>query len=298
MKIVVIGSINMDCSAKVKALPQKGETILADEFYTLPGGKGANQAVAARRLGADVNMIGSVGNDAAGKVLCETLREEGILTNGIKTVELPSGNAMITVDHKGNNTIVVFAGANSEMNDDWLIKNKPIIQEADYIIIQLEIPIETVKSAVEIAKSLKKKVILNPAPAAQIPDEVYEGLEIITPNETELAVITGTKDIKKGAKKLINKGVKSIIVTLGEKGSLYMDASKEIYTESYNAEAIDTTAAGDSYNAAVAVALCEGKTIEETLKFANAVGALTTTKLGAQEALPFRTEVNAFIEKL
>ncbi|MCG8483937.1 MAG: ribokinase [Clostridia bacterium] len=296
MKIVVIGSINMDYSAKVNKLPQKGETIRANEFYTTAGGKGANQAVAAKRLGADVYMIGAVGDDSAGKELCRRLEAEGVKAHGIKTVDTPSGNAMITVDVTGNNTIVVFAGANSEMNEDWLMKNKSIIEEADYVIIQLEIPMETVKAAIRFSKSLDRKVILNPAPAAEMPEEVYKGLDLMTPNETELAEITRTTDIKEGAKQLLKKGVKSIVVTLGEKGSLYMDDTNEVYTNPYQVDAIDSTAAGDSFNAALAVGLSEDMSLEDALKFANAAGALTTTKLGAQASLPYRDEVNTFIK--
>lgn len=287
----------MDYSVIVNKLPLKGETIRANEFFTTAGGKGGNQAVAAKRLGADVYMIGAVGNDPAGHELCKILEEEGIKTSGIKTVDTPSGNAMITVDRNGSNTIVVFPGSNSEVNEEWLLKNKGIIEEADYVIIQLEIPIEAVKSAIRLSKSLNRKVILNPAPAAKLPDEIYKGLDIITPNETELAEITQTSDVKEGAKKLLEKGVSRIVVTLGEKGSLYMDKSKEIFTEPYQVNPIDTTAAGDSFNGALAVALSEGMSLEDALKFANAVGGLTTTKLGAQMSLPYRDEVNTFLKK-
>ncbi len=284
----------MDYSLKVKKLPEKGETILADSFYTAPGGKGANQAVAAKRLGAEVNMIGALGKDSIGKELRKKLDKEGVITSGIKSVGTPTGNAMITVDNTGSNTIVVYPGANGEMNEDWLWKNINIIEEADYIILQLEIPIKTVIVAIKLAKRFNRKIILNPAPAQVLPEEMFKGIHIMTPNETELAVITGTKDIKEGAKWLLNKGVNSVIVTLGDKGCYFKSKDQEIQMEPYKVDSIDSTAAGDSFNAAVAVALCEGKPLDKALQYANAVGALTTTQLGAMEALPYRDEVEEF----
>jgi len=285
----------MDYSLKVKKLPDTGETILAESFFTAPGGKGANQAVAAKRLGAEVIMIGAVGKDSIGTELRSRLDEEDIATSSIKSVSTPTGNAMITVDNRGYNTIVVYPGANSEMDEDWLLKNIMIIEEADYIILQLEIPIQTVLAAIKLVKRLNKKVILNPAPAQALPEEIFKGIHIMTPNETELAVITGTKDIEEGAKMLLDKGVKSVIVTLGDKGCYYKDEDQEIHMEPYKTNSIDSTAAGDSFNAAVAVALSEGKPLDEVLQYANAVGALTTTKLGAMEALPYKHEVEEFL---
>ncbi len=286
----------MDYSLKVKVLPEKGETILADSFYTAPGGKGANQAVSAKRLGAQVYMIGAIGKDSNGKELTDKLKEEGVITSGIKSVDTPTGNAMITVDHDGSNTIVVYPGANGDTDENWLIKNITVIEDADFIIMQLEIPVKTVIAAVKLANRLKKKVILNPAPASILPEEIFEGIDYITPNETELAVITGTKDIKKGAEILLNKGVENVIVTLGDKGCYFKNKDNEIYMESYKVHSIDSTAAGDSFNAAVAVALCEGKTYKQALQYANVVGALTTTELGAMETLPHKDEVERIIK--
>ena len=296
MKIAIIGSMNMDYSLKVEKLPEKGETILAGSFYTAAGGKGANQAVAARRLGAEAYMIGAVGKDANGRELCDKLEAEGISISGVRSVDTPTGNAMITVDGSGNNTIVVYPGANEEVDEGWIIANKHIIENSDFIILQLEIPMKTVAAAVKLAKSLGKRVILNPAPAADIPAELYSGIDIITPNETELALLTGTKDVYAGARLLLDRGAKSVIITLGEEGCLYMSETGEQSISAYKVNAIDSTAAGDSFNAALAVALCEGKSIEEALCFANATGAITTTKPGAQEALPYREEVEAFMK--
>lgn len=296
MKILVIGSINIDYVSTVEELPQKGETILANSFVYSNGGKGANQAVAARRLGADVALIGAVGKDPIGKKLTDSLGKEGVNVDHIKTVDVPTGNAIITVDKEGNNTIVVYSGANSEVDIDFINNCEKVIEENDILILQLEIPIETVLYSVKLAKSKGKTVILNPAPARDLPDEIYRYIDYITPNETELARITGINDIKKASEKLVNKGTKNVIVTLGEKGCYYI-GDDEIEAKSFEVESVDTTAAGDSFNAALAVALADGKEVKKALEFANAVGALTTTKLGAQLSLPYRDEVMNFIKK-
>jgi len=295
LKIAVIGSLNMDYSLKVRKLPDKGETILASSFYTAAGGKGANQAVAARRLGAEVYMIGAVGRDSNGKELCSKLEAEGISTAGIKKADVPTGNAMITVDDAGGNTIVVYPGANAEVDNSWLGENIAMMEAVDFVVLQLEIPMETVAAAVLTAKKMGKKVMLNPAPAAEIPQELYNMIDVMTPNETELALLTGTRDIDAGARLLLEREAKSVVVTLGEEGCLFMDNSGSINIRSFKVKAIDSTAAGDCFNAALAVALCEGKTIEEALSFSNAAGAIAVTRQGAQESLPLRDEVERFL---
>lgn len=291
MKIAVIGSINMDYSVGVSQLPGKGETITAKTFYHASGGKGANQAVAAKRLGADVYMIGAIGKDGIGRQLYAQLEKEGIKLEGIKYGGQNTGTALITVDAEGNNTIVVYPGANADLDEDWIIKNKSVVEKAEYIILQLEIPMKTVESAVKLARQYDRRIILNPAPAAVIPDEVYGMIDIITPNETELAALSNTSDIEAGARWLLNKGVKNIVVTLGEKGCFYLSGSESYYMPAYPVNAIDTTAAGDAFNGALAVALGEGKTWKEALEFANRAGALTATRKGAQDALPLRDEI-------
>lgn len=292
MNIVVIGSINMDYTLIVDQLPNREETISASAFYTSGGGKGANQALAAKRLGANVLMIGSLGKDSMGTILSENLKKEGIDVSGIKYVDKPTGNAMITVDKNGSNTIIVYPGANEELNYNWIEKFKDKIDDCEIVILQLEIPMDTVENSAKLAKKCGKTVILNPAPAKDIPFELYKYVDIITPNETELMRITGYSDVRQGAKELLKRGVKKVIVTLGDKGSYYADENEEYNVDPIRVHAVDTTAAGDSYNGALAVALCEGKSIKEALEFANIVGAVTTTKLGAQESLPFRSEVN------
>ena len=292
MKIAVIGSINMDYSVGVNALPLKGETIMANAFHLAAGGKGANQAVAARRLGAEVHMVGALGKDGNGKELYQQLDKDGIHLEAIKYVDTPTGNAMITVEKGGSNTIVVFSGANGELDEEWVIKHKNIVEEADFVILQLEIPMKTVAKAVSLAKQFNKQVILNPAPATLIPDEIYKEVDYITPNETELALLTGTHSVEEGAKILLGKGVKTVVVTLGEKGCYYLSREGAGFVQTSVVNAVDTTAAGDAFNGALAVALGEGKSLRESLVFANKVGALATTKNGAQDALPMRSEVD------
>lgn len=296
MKIVVIGSINMDYVFQVVNLPAKGETITASSYQISPGGKGANQAVAAKRLGADVLMIGALGNDGAGGDLCRRLEKEGIDISGILFTDTPTGNAMITVDERGFNTIVVYQGSNADLDIGWVERFREEIKNADCVILQLEIPIEAVVSSIKLAKEYNTKIILNPAPARDIPMEAYRYVDIITPNETELAKLTGTDDIKKGAEILMNRGVKEVVVTLGDKGSYYLSSEREIFAAAVKVNAIDSTAAGDSFNAALAVGLNENSNIEAVLKFSNIVGALTTTRIGAQNSLPYRDEVEKFKE--
>ena len=296
MNIVVIGSMNMDYILTTDNLPEKGETIHANDFKTSIGGKGANQAFAARKLGADVIMIGSVGNDDNGRKIIHRMNELGIDTSRIELVDTKTGNAMINVDNNGNNTIIVYGGANKCVKKEVIDKNEDIIKKADFILFQLEIPIETVEYGINIAKKHNRKIILNPAPAQKLSDNILKNVDILTPNETELAIISGENDLKLGARKLLEAGVKEVIVTLGEKGSYYLSNEKEILSESIKVKAIDTTAAGDSFNGALAVSICEGKYIEEVLEFSNVVGALTTTKSGAENSLPYREAVNKLLK--
>lgn len=295
MKIVVVGSINLDYTLQVDKLPEKGETILAKNYKISLGGKGANQAIAAKRLGADVFMIGAVGSDDKGNYALNKLEEEGLNLSGILNTDDITGNAIITIDNQGFNTIVVYPGSNEKLSTLWVEKHSEIFKEADFVILQLEIPLKTVESAIRLAKENNTKVILNPAPVKNISEDIYKYVDYITPNETELFKMTGTTDIKEGAKKLLDKGVKEVIVTLGEKGCYYTNGREEIIIDSIKVNAIDTTAAGDSFNAALAVALCQFKDIKKALKYANVVGALTTTKIGAYDALPYKIDVDDYI---
>ena len=297
MSIVVIGSINVDYNAKVARLPEKGETILASSFNIVAGGKGANQAIAAGRLGGNVHMIGTVGHDTYGMKMIEEFNHEKINTKGIKIAEQSTGMAMVTVDEAGSNTIVVCPGANDELSLDWINQNKSIIKNASYAILQLEIPMETVEFTIKVAKESDVRVILNPAPVNKISKDIYPLIDILTPNETEIVRLTGEADYKKGARKLLGYGVKEVIVTLGSKGCYYLNKNDDFIIKGYRFNTIDTTAAGDSFNGALAVALTEGKTIKQALLFANAVGGLTTTKIGASKSLPYRKEVEEYLSR-
>lgn len=297
MKIVVIGSINMDLVMKVKRLPEKGETLTAQSYITVPGGKGANQAVAAARLGAEVLMIGALGNDGFGEDLLQKLIEEGVGTDGIRRVEGPTGNALITVDENGDNTILVYPGANQEVTPAWVQQQESIIEKADWVMLQLEIPMNSVVEAARLAKKRNKKVLLNPAPAAALPEELISLVDVITPNETELALLSGSDDIATGAELLLQRGISTVVVTLGDKGSVAYTVSTSITAPPFKVKAVDTTAAGDTFNAALITAIGQGKKLEDALIYANAAGGLATTKMGAQSSLPTRVEVDGFIKK-
>lgn len=295
LEILVIGSINIDYVSTVEKLPKKGETLHANFFEDSAGGKGANQAVGAIRLGANVSMIGAVGSDAIGGRLKDSLAKEGIDISRVNVVDKPTGNAIITVDKNGDNTIVVYPGANFEIDKKWIEDSEELIKKSDIVVLQLEIPMDTVVHSARLAKKHNKTVILNPAPAKELPKEIYQYIDYITPNETELYELTNIQDVETGVKELLNRGSKNVIVTLGEKGCYYLGENGMCQVDSFKITAVDTTAAGDSFNGALAVALCENKTIEEALKYANAVGALTTTKKGAQTSLPCREEVEKFL---
>jgi len=297
LKIAVIGSINMDYTSRVERLPAMGETIMASSFYVSPGGKGANQAVAARRLGAEVAMIGCVGQDAAGRELVERFKRQGIDTSCVRFSEKPTGNALITVDDEGHNTLVVYDGSNGELDINWVKSCEKYLAGSDYVIFQHEIPVETVESAIESCYNMGIKVILNPAPAKKICLDTYKYVDIITPNETELFKLTGRQDAFEGAEVLLSYGVKRVVVTLGEKGCAYVSKNERIMLDGFKVKAVDTTAAGDSFNAALAISLAEGKNIKDALMFSNAVGALTATKFGAQDSLPCREDVDIFLRE-
>ena len=298
-KICVIGSLNMDLVVNVDTMPKKGQTLIGRAFKEVPGGKGANQAVAMARLGADIRMIGKVGKDSFGETLINQLKYDKVKTNYIHREDCASGVAMITVDKNAENSIVVAPGANFKVLEKDIDKCIEAIDESDIVVLQLETPINTIKYALQKSKELGKYTILNPAPAVKLEDSIIENVDLLTPNETELEILSGVKienedDIKKAANVLIEKGVKQLIVTLGSKGSLYIDKDNIKLKKSYKVEAIDTTAAGDSYTGALAVAFAQDKDIDEAMDYASKVGALAVTKEGAQSSLPTMEDVNNF----
>lgn len=297
--ICVIGSLNMDLVVNVDKMPKPGQTIIGSNFKEVPGGKGANQAVAMARLNGNVSMIGKVGEDGFGQTLINSLKNDKVDTTYIKTTKGATGVALITVDNNAQNSIVVSPGANFEVKEEDIDNNIEAIKNSDIVVLQLETPLNTIKYALKKSKELNKYTILNPAPAVKLDDEIIKNVDLLTPNETELEIISGVsieteEDIQKAAQIMIEKGVKELIVTLGSKGSLYINKEKSIFKKAYKVEAVDTTAAGDSYTAALAVALSKDKNIEEAMDFASKVGALSVLKEGAQSSLPTLEDVENF----
>ncbi|TCO77472.1 ribokinase [Marinisporobacter balticus] len=301
--ITVIGSINMDLVTNVENMPKVGETVIGSDFKEIPGGKGANQAVAIARLGGKVNMIGKIGDDGFGKTLLSALKKDKINTDGLKIEEnTPTGVAMITVNGEGDNAIVVIPGANFKVCKEDIENNIEVIEKSKMVVFQLEIPLETVKYGLQRAKELEKYTVLNPAPAKSLDEEMIKNIDLLIPNETELEILTQIEikeeeDFLHASKKLIEKGVKSLIITMGEKGSLYIDKKCVKKFQAKKVNAVDTTAAGDSFIGGVVTYLAEGKEIDEAIVFASKVGALTVTKKGAQSSLPYLEEVGAFEEE-
>lgn len=297
--ICVIGSLNMDLVVNVDKMPKPGQTIIGSNFKEVPGGKGANQAVAMARLNGNVSMIGKVGEDGFGQTLINSLKNDKVDTTYIKTTKGATGVALITVDNNAQNSIVVSPGANFEVKEEDIDNNIEAIKNSDIVVLQLETPLNTIKYALKKSKELNKYTILNPAPALKLDDEIIKNVDLLTPNETELEIISGVsieteEDIQKAAQIMIEKGVKELIVTLGSKGSLYINKEKSIFKKAYKVQAVDTTAAGDSYTAALAVALSKDKNIEEAMDFASKVGALSVLKEGAQSSLPTLEDVENF----
>ena len=297
--ICVIGSLNMDLVVNVDTMPKPGQTIIGSNFKEVPGGKGANQAVAMARLNGNVSMIGKVGEDGFGQTLINSLKNDKVDTTYIQTAKGATGVALITVDKNAQNSIVVSPGANFEVKEDDIDNNIEAIKNSDIVVLQLETPLDTLKYALNKAKELNKYTILNPAPAVKLDDEIIKNVDLLTPNETELEIISGVsieseEDIQKAAQIMIEKGVKELIVTLGSKGSLYINKEKSMFKKAYKVEAVDTTAAGDSYTGALAVALSQDKGMEEAMDFASKVGALSVLKEGAQSSLPTLEDVENF----
>jgi ribokinase len=296
-KILVIGSSNTDMVIKTDKLPEPGETVLGGTFFMNPGGKGANQAVAAARLGGKVTFVTKVGNDLFGSQTIGILKKEGIDTKNIVTDEdSPSGVALITVNSVGENNIVVAPGANGTLQPGDISGNHFSGDKYEILLLQLEIPVMTVEYAALTAAENGIKVILNPAPAQKLHDYLLKHIWLITPDQTEAEIITGIKvtnesSAEAAATILKKKGVKNVIVTLSEKGAFVKSDEFTGIIPGISVEAVDTTAAGDVFNGAVAVALAEGKTLEEAVFFANKAAGLSVTRLGAQASAPYRNEI-------
>lgn len=297
-KILVIGSLNMDSVIKTEQMPKPGETVMGDEVTYVPGGKGANQAYAAGKLGGNVAMIGAVGNDSFGDIMIDNLKKVGVDINGIKRVDgIGTGQAYIMVDGNGQNSIVVIPGANQCVTKDLIDENIEMIQNSDIVVMQLEIPVETVLYVKELCVKFGKQIIFDPAPAvSDLPDEFWSGIDYIKPNETELEILTGIaadleENIAGSAETLLKKGVKNVIVSLGEKGCFYMSEQVRRMIPTQKIEAVDTTAAGDSFTAAFALALSRGEKVDEAIRLGQKVSGIVVSRKGAQTSIPSREEI-------
>ena len=301
MKILTIGSSNTDLTVHIANMPKPGETVLGRDFTIGAGGKGANQAVGAARLGAEVTFSCMVGDDENGRRSIEGYRKEKIDTSYIFVhPEAPSGVAMILVDGKGENCIVVDSGANGRFRPDDVDKIGAL-EKFDIALAQLEIPLETVEHAADLCSAAGVRFVLNPAPARKLPESLLAKTDIITPNETEAEILTGiqvsdSQGAEAAAKALCAKGVKSVIITLGCKGAYLYSEGRGRLARAYKVDAVDTTAAGDIFNAALCVALGSGKGLDEAAKFASAASAIAVTRKGAQSSIPNYDEVTEFIE--
>lgn len=299
-RILVVGSSNTDMVIQTDHLPVPGETILGGTFFMNPGGKGANQAVAIARLDGKVTFICKIGKDVFGYQSKQLFEDEGIDVSHIFfDAEQPSGIAMITVDNKAENCITVASGANMNLTPDDLASAQSAINEAEIILLQLEIPMNTVEYVARTAKKQNKKVILNPAPAQPLSEELLKSLYLITPNETEAELITGQKitDVEtaiKAASLIRAKGVENVIITMGSQGALVYTGNICELVPAYKVKAIDTTAAGDIFNGALAVAIAEGHGWIEAARFACKASAIAVTRAGAQSSAPYRKEVEMF----
>lgn len=296
--ILVVGSSNTDMVVQSDHLPRPGETVLGGTFFMNPGGKGANQAVAAARLGGDVTFVCKVGNDIFGQQASRLFEDEGIDTSFVFTDPVnPSGVALISVDSNAENCISVASGANANLLPSDLKQLDKAMDKADLVLMQLEIPLVTVEHVADVASRKGKRVILNPAPACKLTDELLGKLFLITPNETEAEMISGIKvtdelSAKEAARVIKAKGVENVIVTLGSKGALLYTGSIVEIIPAERVEAIDTTAAGDVFNGALVVALSEGYSLRDASRFASKASAISVTRAGAQSSAPYRYEIN------
>lgn len=298
--ILVIGSLNMDMSVSLDKIPEVGETVLGNGLSYREGGKGANQACAAGKLLAEVRMLGCIGQDEFGKRQRESLEESGVAAEYLKeSLSQPTGTAIIYVDVRGDNNIVVIPGANNQCDAEYLSAQHELFEWCDYVLLQMEIPHDAVEFAVIKAKEMGKTVILNPAPAPEtLSEHILQAVDYLTPNETELMKLSGVKgdsieEMKKGASILRERGVKQVLVTLGDRGALLVKEGETRIYPAQKVKAVDTTAAGDCFNGAFVTALAEGKSEEEAILFANAASAIAVTRKGAQESLPMREELDS-----
>ncbi len=301
--VLVVGSANMDMVVSTSRFPRPGETVLGRSFAMFPGGKGANQAVACAKLGGNVTFIGRMGKDVFRDRLFASMRNDGVKLRRV-TIDpsLPTGIAVITVDSTGQNQIMVASGSNMALLPADIDRHKTAFGEARVLLVQLETPLPAVQRAVALAKQKKLTVILNPAPARRLPKSLLTMVDYLTPNENELSVLSGLPvhglaSAERAARKLMAGGVSSVIVTLGAKGCMAVTARGSRIFPSYKVHAVDTTAAGDAFNGALAFGLAAGLSLEAAVPFANGVAALSVTRMGAQSSMPSMKEVRTFMRR-
>lgn len=303
-KLTVLGSINADHVIQVPHFPQPGETLSGQNYHIVYGGKGANQAVAAARLGAKVDFIACIGEDKIGLEMKQAFQKDGINTDSIATIQgETTGIAMIQVADSGENSIVISAGANAHLTTDIVDKFKQKILDADALLMQLETPLNAIIYATKIAKQAGKHTVLNPAPAKALPDELLAQLTMITPNETEAELLTGVKVVDEqsaaqAAAVFHQKGVAIVLITLGAKGVFISHNALQKIIPGFRVQAKDTTAAGDTFNGALVTALLEQKSLEEAIQFAHAAAAISVTRFGAQTSIPNRQETLDFLANI
>jgi len=295
-QIVIVGSANTDMVVKAPRIPGPGETVIGGDFLMAAGGKGANQAVAAARLGARVTLVARLGTDMFGDQAIAGYQHEGIDTTYIvRDADHPSGIALISVDAQGENSIAVASGANAHLTPLDVDRASQAIGEAHVLLVQLEVPLDAVRRAVTIAHDMGVRVILNPAPAREIAPPLLAQVSIVTPNEHEVKVVVGEPDQAHAIRRILDAGVETVLVTLGAQGVLWATRETQILVRAFPVEAIDTTAAGDAFNGGLAYALGRGLSMAEAIRYANAVAAISVTRLGAQPSLPTGAEVAAFL---
>ena len=297
-KIIVVGSSNVDITARVKKLPLPGETVGGGTLLRANGGKGANQAVAAARMGADVVFLTCLGSDASGEMLSSQFAADGIDTSCIKLSATPTGTALIFVDDNAENCIAVAPGSNMDLMPDDIDAARGSMTGAEFLLVQLEIPMPTVVRSVELADSLGIKTVLNPAPMNRVPEELFSHIWLITPNQTEAEQLTGVHvatedDARRAAAALFAKGVKNVIITMGSSGSMVCTPEGAEFVPSRKVQAIDTTGAGDVYNGALVAALADGKTLIEAARTATLASSIAVTRMGAQTSAPYRNEIES-----
>jgi len=300
-KIVVVGSSNIDMVVKTERIPRAGETVLGGEFVMVPGGKGANQAVCAAKLGADVRLVARIGNDVFGEMSLANFHKAGVDTTFVvKDNQHASGVALIAVDRNGENAIVVAPGANTALSPEDVNRAEEAISAADAVVLQLEIPQETVVRAVELARSHGVKVVLNPAPIRQFPNQILQYVDVLTPNQHEAASLIGAEgegnnlDAQEAAKALLEMGVAAVVITLGADGAYVATHERAERVDAVKVQAVDTTAAGDAFTASLACALAEKKDLFEAARFAAKVAGISVTRMGAQSSMPTRHEVDSY----